>query len=235
MRLREKARKLGQPPRLLVVTAVAAEREAFERGVASAGPGTLDVTVIEGGVGMAHAAAVTAAAIHRRSAGDEAILGVISAGIGGGFDVPPGGLALGRRSVAADLGAQTPDGFLSLDELGLGSSTVESDVDMLELLGDALPDAAVGSVLTVSTVTGTADRCAALRARHPDAVAEAMEGFGVATAAARVGLPFAEIRAISNPVGPRDRAGWRIPEALAALERAAAALARTGAALRQTG
>jgi futalosine hydrolase len=66
-------------------------------------------------------------------------------------------------------------------------------------------------------------------------VAEAMEGFGVATATARVGLPFAEIRAISNPVGPRDRAGWRIPEALAALERAAAALARTGAALRQTG
>jgi futalosine hydrolase len=26
-----------------------------------------------------------------------------------------------------------------------------------------------------------------------------------------------EIRAISNPVGPRDRAAWRIPEALAAL------------------
>ena len=46
-----------------------------------------------------------------------------------------------------------------------------------------------------------------------------MEGAGVAAAAARHGVPFAEVRAISNLVGPRDRAAWRIPEALAALAR----------------
>ena len=63
-----------------------------------------------------------------------------------------------------------------------------------------------------------------LRQRHPNAVGEAMEGFAVATAAAHAGLPFAELRAVSNAVGPRDRAAWRIPDALAALERAAAAL-----------
>ena len=44
-----------------------------------------------------------------------------------------------------------------------------------------------------------------------------MEGFGVATACALAGVPFAEVRAISNAVGPRDRGAWRIGEALAAL------------------
>ncbi|MDG4862637.1 futalosine hydrolase, partial [Streptomyces sp. T-3] len=56
--------------------------------------------------------------------------------------------------------------------------------------------------------------------RHPGALAEAMEGFGVAEAAAVHGLPVLEIRAISNPVGPRDRAAWRIGDALAALTEA---------------
>jgi futalosine hydrolase len=64
-----------------------------------------------------------------------------------------------------------------------------------------------------------------LRGRYPDAVAEGMEGFGVAVAAAAAGIPFAELRTISNPIGPRDRAAWRIPDALAALAAAGAALA----------
>jgi futalosine hydrolase len=46
----------------------------------------------------------------------------------------------------------------------------------------------------------------------------------VACAAQGAGLPFAELRTISNPVGPRDRAAWRIGDALAALTAAAAAL-----------
>ncbi|NEA97310.1 futalosine hydrolase, partial [Actinospica acidiphila] len=71
--------------------------------------------------------------------------------------------------------------------------------------------------LTVSTVTGTAARADALRARHPRALAEGMEGFGVAEAAAAQGVPVLEVRAVSNPVGPRDRAAWRIGDALHAL------------------
>ncbi|MYS28400.1 futalosine hydrolase, partial [Streptomyces sp. SID7804] len=45
----------------------------------------------------------------------------------------------------------------------------------------------------------------------------AMEGFGVAEAAAAHGVPVLEVRAVSNPVGPRDRAAWRIGDALDAL------------------
>lgn len=44
-----------------------------------------------------------------------------------------------------------------------------------------------------------------------------MEGFGVAEAAAAHGIPVLELRAVSNPVGPRDRTAWRIGDALAAL------------------
>jgi futalosine hydrolase len=75
-------------------------------------------------------------------------------------------------------------------------------------------------VLTVSTVTGSATRATELRTRHPRALAEAMEGFGVAEAAGAHGVPVLEIRAVSNPVGPRDRAAWRIGDALAALTEA---------------
>jgi futalosine hydrolase len=39
------------------------------------------------------------------------------------------------------------------------------------------------------------------------------------------GIGFAEIRAISNAVGPRDRDAWQIPAALAALGRALAGVA----------
>jgi futalosine hydrolase len=51
-----------------------------------------------------------------------------------------------------------------------------------------------------------------------------MEGFGVAVAAQQAGVAFAELRTVSNRIGPRDRDSWRIGDALAALARAAAGL-----------
>jgi futalosine hydrolase len=48
----------------------------------------------------------------------------------------------------------------------------------------------------------------------------------VAAAAAWHGVPVAELRAISNLVGPRDRDSWRIGDALAALGAAVAAVHR---------
>jgi len=55
-----------------------------------------------------------------------------------------------------------------------------------------------------------------------------MEGFGVATAAAQAGVPFAELRSISNPVGPRDLAAWRIGEAMAMLTKVGRAIRESG-------
>lgn len=205
---------------ILVVTAVEAERAAVLRGV----PTGAAVEVIAVGVGPAAAAAGTAwhLARHlaRHLAGHPGIRSVVSAGIGGGLlpRVQLGDLAVATRSVAADLGADSPDGFLPLDDLGFG-------VTSLPATAYDLPGAVPGAVLTVSTVTGTASRAEDLAARHPDAVAEGMEGFGVAQACALAGVPFGEVRAISNPVGPRDRAAWKIGPALDALAEAGAALA----------
>ncbi|HEY3480229.1 MAG TPA: futalosine hydrolase, partial [Streptomyces sp.] len=118
--------------------------------------------------------------------------------------------------VAADLGVRTEDGFVPVAELGFGTSEHRPPSRLSRGVARAL-GAAYGPVLTVSTVTGTAERAAELTRRHPHAVAEAMEGFGVAEAAAARGLPTLEIRTVSNTVGPRDRAAWRIEDALAAL------------------
>ncbi|MFJ9692730.1 futalosine hydrolase [Kitasatospora sp. NPDC101183] len=225
--------------RLLVVVAVPAEAEAVLRGLCGL-PGLPDgaeelplpggglrrcsgapVDVLAAGVGPAAAAAGASAALAARP-----YALVVSAGIAGGFapHAPVGATVLADAIVAADLGAQTAEGFSDVAELGFGTARRTPPPAVLALAAKALDGAVVGPVLTVSTVTGTAERAAALAALHPGAAAEAMEGFGVAEAAARHGLPALELRTVSNPVGPRDRAAWRIGEALAALERAFAAL-----------
>jgi futalosine hydrolase len=212
-------------PRVLVVSAVPAERDAIVRGLGSG----LDerVTVLAGGVGPAAAAASTARALIEGAGSGRSYTCVVSAGIAGGFEerAAIGATVLGSAAVAADLGAETPDGFLSIADLDLGQSILEVDGDVTAALHRALPDAIVGEILTVSSVTGTAARAAILRERHPDAAAEAMEGFGVATAAHQAGVGFVEVRTVSNPIGPRDRTAWRIAEALAALEHAGSRLA----------
>ena len=230
--------------RVLIVTAVEAERAAVLAGLGRLGgsqarrlgrpAGPVDEELVDDtrfvvdavGVGVAAAAARSAAALLLARSAGRPFHAVVSAGIAGGFagraDV--GSTVLATRSVAADVGAESPDGFLSLATLGFGQSTMDVDKDLLTQLRSALPAAVVGDVLTVATVTGTAEGAATILARWPGAVAEAMEGFGVATAAAQEGVAFAELRTISNPVGPRDRASWRIRDALAALTQAAPAL-----------
>jgi futalosine hydrolase len=205
---------------LLVVTAVDLEARALQPTLPSA-------TVAAVGVGPAAAAAGTARLLALAEAAGRPYQAVVSAGIGGGFagraDV--GTTVLASNSVAADLGAESPEGFIPLDVLGFGATTAAADPALLADLQSRLPAAVVGAVLTVTTVTGTAESARALAVRHPEAVAEAMEGYGVACAAVGAGVPFLEIRTISNSVGPRDRAAWRLPDALEALSKAAAALA----------
>jgi futalosine hydrolase len=214
---------------VLVATAVPAERDA----VARAFPGPAEDLHLPGasllrtsgacdllaaGVGPAAAAASTAAALTAAALGGAPYRLVVCAGIGGGFqpEAPAGSLVVSGTITVADLGAATADGFLPVTELGFGVVSHHPPRSLVRQVASAT-GAGVGTVLTVSTVTGTAARAAELRSRHPDALAEGMEGFGVAEAADAQGRPVLEIRAVSNPVGPRDRAAWRIGEALAAL------------------
>ncbi|WP_044368629.1 futalosine hydrolase [Streptomyces natalensis] len=246
------------PARVLVVTAVGAERDAV---CAAAGPyevralpggqvlhrtGAFDV--LAAGVGPAAAAAGAATALTAAALADAPYGLVVSAGIGGGFapgpgsarpggtpaHAPLGSVVVADAIVAADLGAETPDGFLPVTDLGFGTVAHRPDPALVHAVTEATGGAS-GTIVTVSTVTGSAARAAALADRHPGVLAEAMEGFGVAEAAAAHGVPVLEIRTVSNAVGPRDRAAWRIGEALAALTDAFRALpAALPPALRRT-
>lgn len=208
---------------MLIVTSVEAERSAVLLGLGLGDEPGRHLVVETVGVGPAAAAAETA----RLLAISDPFDLVVSAGIAGGFGdrAPVGAMVLGARAVAADLGAESPHGFHSLQELDLGPSVAAAHPAVLAALREARPDAIVGDILTVATTTGTAERASELRRRHPEAVAEAMEGFAVATAATRANAGFVEIRTIANLIGPRDRAAWRIPEALQALSDAIGPLA----------
>lgn len=212
--------------RILVVTAVAAERDAVLAGrrpaVGTVGglqvhrvltpAGLLDVAC--GGVGPVAAAVSTGCLL--RQGYDVAV----SAGIGGGFPVAGiGAVVVADAVVHADLGAETADGFLSMAELGWGAVRYPVDRVLAAELSRRT-GGVTGAVLTVSTATGSQRRADQLLTSHPDAAAEAMEGVGVCLAAARAGVPFAELRAIANPVGPRDRDAWRVADALTALSTA---------------
>ncbi|WP_027415649.1 futalosine hydrolase [Aneurinibacillus terranovensis] len=207
--------------RVLVMTSVSAERDAVLRGLHNAN----GFDVLAGGVGPAAAAASTATALASAEYGL-----VVSAGIGGGFvgRTEVGSLVVANEIVAADLGAETPEGFCSLDKLGFGSTRFPVDATLVARVTEALHAAGLpvttGPVLTVSTVTGTVATALELTSRVPGATAEVMEGYGVAIAAHNHGVPILEIRAISNPVGPRNRAAWRIEEALTMLESASSVL-----------
>ncbi len=237
--------------RLLVVTAVAAERDAVARGLSAedgdaagdantglqhplaagltalrlplGGHGTADL--LAAGVGPAAAAAGAASALSAAEAAGEPYGLVVSAGIGGGFQpgAPVGSLVVADAIVAADLGAQTPEGFVPVTELGFGTVRRLPPAELSRAVA-ASTGAALGTVLTVSTVTGTAARAAELTDRHPDALAEAMEGFGVAEAAAAHGVPVLETPRGLQPGRPArpcrladrrgaGRAGGRLPPA----------------------
>lgn len=231
--------------RVLVVTAVAAERDAAARGLLPSGeeapavpgyellrcalpvpgdtpPGSADL--LAAGVGPAAAAAGTSAVLTATAIAGLPYDLVVSAGIGGGFGgvAPVGSVVVADAIVAADLGAEfpgQPSGFLPVTDLGFGTSEHRPPRGLSATVARAA-SAVHAPVLTVSTVTGSSERAAVLACRHPGAGAEAMEGFGVAEAAAAHGLPVLEIRGVSNPVGPRDRGSWDIVAALSAVERA---------------
>ncbi|MFE0645896.1 futalosine hydrolase [Streptomyces sp. NPDC058877] len=237
--------------RILIVTAVAAEADSVSAGLGFDGPqplplpggrtlrrhvrGAVRVDVLVGGVGPAAVAAATGAALAHTAPGtpEDGYDLVVSAGIAGGFQptAPIGSVVVSSAIVAADLGAETPDGYLAVEELGFGRSVHPVPTALTDRIAAALDTGArphvVAPVLTVSTVTGTARRAAELAERRPGAAAEAMEGFGVAEAAAAHGVPVVELRTVSNAVGPRDRAAWRIGEALDALRHTFALLGRT--------
>ena len=88
------------------------------------------------------------------------------------------------------------------------------------------PFVVAGASVTVAGVTATRERARELSGKHA-ALMENMEGFALALAARQAGIPFGEVRTISNIVGERASTAWNMPVALAALGRVAQLLFAT--------
>jgi len=171
------------------------------------------------GFGVAAAAARTADLLARHEPQE-----VLLVGIAGAYDtdVHPAGTALAFDSVAAHgIGAGEGESFQSPSALGFpqwpasdGNDDVEEHLELATPTGDGL-------LLTTCAASDTPERAAWLHERYSGALAEDMEGFGVALACQLAGTPCWIVRGISNQVGDRDPAHWRIPAALTAARRRA--------------
>jgi futalosine hydrolase len=126
-----------------------------------------------------------------------------------------------RSEQLGDLGAEDHDSFLDIYRLGLGSpdeppftnGRLENEFKDLPVLAGHLETV---SGLTVNSVSGNAGTIAGRMSRY-NAQVESMEGAALHYVCLQMGMPFLQVRAISNYVTPRDRAAWKIEEALIAL------------------
>lgn len=144
------------------------------------------------GIGPVEAAAATAGALARRKPD-----AVVHVGIAGARGLPPGTIVIGSEAVYEDARSV------------LVRDRVEPDPRLLAAARRLLPDARVLPIGTSAQVGGTS-ACEV----------EAMEGFAVLSAAAAVGVPAIEIRAVSNEIEEPDRARWHFDEAFTALAEA---------------
>jgi futalosine hydrolase len=159
---------------------------------------------------------------------------VVQTGIAGAFtqaNVPVGAVVMATEEVYADAGVLTPDRWVGLDAIGipLVAPHAERPARFNEFpLDGTLVSRAVriaapavhasGRFLTLSQVTGARDAADALYQRW-GGVCESMEGAAAAHVCAIYGVPFLEVRGISNLLVDRDRASWRIDDAAAAAQR----------------
>jgi futalosine hydrolase len=236
-----------RPATVLVVAATAFELETLldhvvvdERpssawGAASRGRiGRTDVVVQPLGLGKANTAGGLVAALHawRPRA-------VIQVGVGGaylGSFLSIGMAAIATQEIDLDLGVRSADGWRDLATLGfpltpaLGdrperSNTVPTHEGLRAAFGHVAPLERV-RFATLDAITGDVDVGAAL-AREHDVSIESMEGVAAAQVCDRLGVPFAEVRGVSNIVGERDRARWNLRSgARAATDAVRALLAR---------
>lgn len=207
---------------VLVLAATALEAAAV---VASAPA----VRVIVGGLGAVNTASVLTRAI---AAHPPAL--VIQTGIAGAYvpaGIPVGAVVLATEEMYGDVGVITPAGWLPADAIGIPLVAARDghparfnqfpcDPHLVAraaaIAGSSI--ARTGRFLTLAQVTGVASVGEELYRRF-NALCESMEGAAAAHVCAIHGIPFLEVRGISNLVEDRNRDAWRVQEAAAAAQR----------------
>ncbi len=119
------------------------------------------------------------------------------------------------------IGVGEGDRFRSAQSFGWqhwdGSDDSPAIGDRIELAKSTALDGLPETPRLLLTVTSVSERSVDVthRLKHfPTAVAEDMEGFGVAVACQLANLPLRIVRGISNRAGDRNKSNWQIPAAI---------------------
>ena len=147
----------------------------------------------------------------------------INLGVCGSFNAAfePGSVVHVVSDHLVELGAEDGDSFLTIQQMKLlgddefpftGGRLVNTAPPPLAPL-DALPQV---HGVTVNTVHGNDASIARVTERFKPDV-ESMEGAAFMYACLIHGVPFAQVRAVSNVVERRNRAAWKLNEAIAEL------------------
>lgn len=144
---------------------------------------------------------------------------LFQAGIAGAFGSE---LALGttlfiEEEIPGDMGVEENQGFSDLFDLGLVTS------GSFPFTGRTLRNPSIGSWqemhtpggkgITINEITTRPERIRLLREKYGVDV-ESMEGAACHYTCLQMGVPFLQIRSISNYVGERDKTRWKIKEAI---------------------
>lgn len=192
-------------------------------------PAVLAVT----GIGKVNTAAAVTSLLERFE--PELLINTGCAGAYRGSGLAVGDLAMATAELLGDEGVLTPDGWHSLELIGIPAAerngeryfnsfpltrwATEKASYLAETAGFTLRR---GTFITVSTASGTAERGDDLFRRF-GGICENMEGGAAAQVALLHGVDCLEVRGVSNLVEDRDLSRWDIP---LAVERAQAFIVR---------
>lgn len=195
------------------------------------------VLLIEGGVGQVNTAAALTLALTRHEPTVILQFGVGGAYVQSGLEV--GDLAIATEECYGDTGVLTPEGWTDLEGMGfpmLPARTDDQGRTLRKSLYNRIPleagraehirqclksgmegisahQIAAGPFITVQQCSGVQSAGDTLAARY-GGICENMEGAAAAHVAAANGIPFVEIRGISNRVVDRDLSQWDLPLAI---------------------
>ena len=145
---------------------------------------------------------------------------VLQFGIGGAYTgsfLSIGMIAAACEEWHIDTGVHTPQGWQDMRQLGfsLWGDYYNCFPTDAELTAQICAKSGAPSLrfATAEAVTGDFALSFALQERL-DVAVESMEGAAAAQVCTALAVPFAELRAVSNIVGERDKSAWNIPLAV---------------------
>lgn len=200
---------------VLIVSATDAEIALLTEHFKSASlPATVSGGIVVTGVGMLNTAYELTK--HLQISRYDLVLQV---GVAGSYvtNIAPGDLVFVTSDQYGDLGAEDHDNYLDIFEMGLINPNVPPYI-VGKMLTPLLPvhnriRLPQVSGLTVNTVSGN-ERTIKLRNEKYHCDIESMEGAALHYVCLREKIPFAQVRAISNYVAPRDKNQWKMQEAI---------------------